>query len=88
MPLVNQLATLQKRFPREHQDIASDHLALRKISQGGKWIFREGRNNLNPASHGDIAWAGALASHAHTHAGDGWVASLVLEDGSVLNYFG
>ena len=28
------------------------------------WRFTEGRNLLNPASHGDIAWAGALASHA------------------------
>jgi hypothetical protein len=26
----------------------------------------EAFNNLNPASHCDIAWAGALATHAHT----------------------
>jgi hypothetical protein len=29
------------------------------------WAFSEGRNSLNAASHCDIAWAGALATHAH-----------------------
>jgi len=29
-------------------------------------MFTEGRNTFNPASHCDIAWAGALATEAHT----------------------
>jgi hypothetical protein len=37
---------------------------LRKIYSGKRWVFTEGRNLLNAASHGDIAWAGALATHA------------------------
>jgi hypothetical protein len=39
---------------------------LRKAHNGTKWAFGEGRNSLNEASHCDIAWAGALATHAHT----------------------
>ncbi len=64
--LMNQLATAQKRFPQNQQDIAADYFALRKSFAGSKWAFSEGRNSANPASHCDIAWAGALASHAHT----------------------
>ena len=64
--LMNQLASAQKRFPRSEPDIAADFFALRKAYSGVKWVFSEGRNNHNPASHCDIAWAGALASHAHT----------------------
>ena len=63
--LMNQLATAQKRFPRSEQDIAADFFALRKHYQGTRWTFSEGRNHLNPASHCDIAWAGALATEAH-----------------------
>jgi hypothetical protein len=63
--LMNQLATAQKRIPRSHQDIASDYFALRKEHSGTRLIFSEGRNNLNSASHCDIAWAAALSSHAH-----------------------
>ena len=63
---MNQLATAEKRFPRSEQDIAADYFALRKTFHGNKWIFSEGKNSFNPASHCDIAWAGALASHAHT----------------------
>jgi phage FluMu gp28-like protein len=63
--LMNQLATAQKRFPQQHQDIAADFFALRKSFQSTRWLFSEGRNQLSPASHCDIAWAGALASHAH-----------------------
>jgi phage FluMu gp28-like protein len=63
--LMNQLATAQKRFPHGEQDIAADYFALRKAYSGTKWIFSEGPNPLNPASHCDIAWAGALATHAH-----------------------
>jgi phage FluMu gp28-like protein len=63
--LMNQLATAQKRFPRGEQDIASDYFALRKVYQGSRWVFTESPNSLNPASHCDIAWAGALATEAH-----------------------
>ncbi len=64
--LMNQLSTGEKRFPKSHQDIAADYFALRKNFNGKKWTFTEGRNHHNPASHCDIAWAGALASEAHT----------------------
>jgi hypothetical protein len=63
---MNQLATAQKRFPRIEQDIAADFFALRKLYQGTRWVFSEGPNHLNKPSHCDIAWAGALATHAHT----------------------
>ena len=64
--LMNQLATAQKRFPKSHQDIAADYFALRKVFHGSRWIFMEGNNSSNPASHCDIAWAGALATHANS----------------------
>ena len=63
---MNQLSVAQKRFPRSEQDIAADYFALRKTHNGTKWVFSEGRNIHNPASHCDIAWAGALATFAHT----------------------
>jgi hypothetical protein len=56
----------EKRLPRGHQDIAADYFALRKVHTGSRWTFNEGRNTLNLPSHCDIAWAGALASHAHS----------------------
>jgi hypothetical protein len=62
---MQQLSSAQKRFPHSEQDIASDFFALRKHYQATRWIFSEGTNTLNPASHCDIAWAGALATHAH-----------------------
>ena len=65
--LMNQLAAAEKRFPQNHPDIASDYFALRKAHRGAKWVFHEGHNPLNPNSHCDIAWAGALASEAHAH---------------------
>ncbi len=63
--LMNQLATSRKRFPSKHQDIAADYFALRKMYEGSRWIFTEGKNANNPVSHCDIAWAGGLASEAH-----------------------
>src|SRR5207237_10321139 len=63
--LMNQLSVAQKRFPKSEQDIAADYFALRKSYTGAKWVFSEGRNLYNPASHCDIAWAGALATAAH-----------------------
>ena len=63
--LMNELSVAGKIIPDgDHDDIAQDFFSLRKIYQGGKWVFSAGRNNLNPASHGDIAWAGALSSEA------------------------
>lgn len=62
--LMNQLSTAEKIFPTDHDDIAQDYFCLRKTYTGGRWVFTAGRNNLNPNSHGDIAWAGALATEA------------------------
>lgn len=64
--IMNQLAIAEKRFPKSEADIAADYFALRKTHNGSKWAFSEGRNTLSPVSHCDIAWAGALATHAHT----------------------
>jgi phage FluMu gp28-like protein len=63
--LMNQLSVAEKRFPRSEADVAADYFALRKTHTGTKWAFSEGRNALHAASHCDIAWAGALATHAH-----------------------
>src|SRR5262249_31647769 len=82
--LVNQLATAQKRFPKSEQDIAADFFALRNHSQGTRWSFSEGPNHLNPASHCDIAWAGALATHAHTERKATVGAAVLLDNGLVL----
>jgi len=64
--LMNQLSGAEKRFPKSQFDIAADYFALRKSHTGTRWVFSEGRNIHNPASHCDIAWAGALATYAHT----------------------
>ena len=79
--LMNQLSIAGKRFPSAEQDIAADFFALRKLHNGTRWIFTEGRNTLNPASHCDIAWAGALATHAHTQRQGGIGAAVVHETG-------
>jgi phage FluMu gp28-like protein len=79
--LMNQLSVSEKRFPRAHADIAADFFALRKVHTGTRWIFNEGRNTLNPASHCDIAWAGALASFAHAeNKGGGGLVAYVAHD--------
>ena len=62
--LMNQLAYAEKVIPTGHDDIAQDFFAIRKAFAGGKLVFSAGRNALNPASHCDIAWSGALASRA------------------------
>lgn len=72
--LMNQMAVAEKQWPKthdviierdnRHRDIAADYFALRKIFQGGRWIYSEGPNNFNQASHCDIAWAGGLSSKA------------------------
>ena len=85
--LMNQLSVAEKRFPKSAQDIAADYFALRKSHTGTKWVFSEGRNSYNPASHCDIAWAGALATFAHTERKCEVGAAVLMEDGSV-RYFG
>ncbi len=52
---------------------------------GTRWNFSEGKNLLNPASHCDIAWAGALSTFAHMENKTCGVGAAVLQDdGSVL----
>jgi len=69
--LMNELSVAEKIIPTGEDDIAQDYFSLRKNFAGGRWIFSEGRNNLNPLSHCDIAWAGALASRADESAEGG-----------------
>src|SRR5262249_41513841 len=83
--LMNQLSVAGKRFPKSEQDIAADFFTLRKSFTGTKWIFSEGPNTLNPASHCDIAWAGALATHAHTERKCSAGAAVLLEDGTIFD---
>jgi phage FluMu gp28-like protein len=83
--LMNQLSVAGKRFPKSEQDIASDYFALRKSFTGSKWVFSEGTNTLNPASHCDIAWAGALSTHAHTERRCTAGAAVLFEDGTIFD---
>ncbi|HWH70186.1 MAG TPA: hypothetical protein VNT26_12430 [Candidatus Sulfotelmatobacter sp.] len=62
-------------------DIAADYFALRKNFTANKWVFSEGRNACNPASHCDIAWAGALASYAHTQRRSSIGAAVLMGNG-------
>ena len=61
---MHQLSVAEKIFPQSEPDVAQDYFSLRKIYSGKTWKFTEGRNQLNPASHCDLAWAGALATRA------------------------
>jgi len=65
----DQLSVAEKIFPKGEPDVAQDFFSLRKMFAGKAWKFSGGRNLLNPASHGDIAWVGALASHAAEKGG-------------------
>jgi phage FluMu gp28-like protein len=69
--LMNRLTVAEKQFPKDEPDVATDFFAMRKIFHGKRWVFTEGRNTLNPASHCDIAWGGALADKADAQAGTG-----------------
>jgi len=62
--LMLRLANAEKHWPREEKDITADYFALRKTYSGKRWVFSEGSNSFNPASHCDIAWASALADKA------------------------
>lgn len=72
--IMNQLAVAEKQWSDEDQDISSDYFALRKTFQGKRWHFGESANPMNQHSHCDIAWAGALSTHAAAQAGApfGW----------------
>lgn len=80
--LMNQLTVAEKVFPagEEHADIAQDYFSMRKTYAGKRWVFSEGRNNLNPASHCDIAWAGALATEADKQTSANCAAFLIGDD--------
>ncbi len=65
-----------KKHDLGEQDIAADFFALRKSFAASRWLFSESRNDLNPNSHCDIAWAGALATHAHME-NRCWVGAMV-----------
>jgi hypothetical protein len=80
---MNQLSVAEKRFPAGEPDIAADYFALRKFYNGTRWVFTEGRNTFNPASHCDIAWASALATHAHVENKGSVGAAIILEDGTI-----
>lgn len=62
--LTAQFASGERRIPEDEPDVAQDFFALRRSWQGKSWIYTESSNPLNPASHCDIAWAGALAHEA------------------------
>lgn len=68
--LMNQLSVAEKVFPKSEPDVAQDYFAMRKVYQGKRWVFTEGRNLLNAASHCDMAWSGALASKADAVGGE------------------
>ncbi len=57
-----------------------DDVVLRKNFTGSKWLFTEGRNPHNPASHCDIAWAGALATFAYTENTTSGVSAAVAHE--------
>lgn len=80
--LMNQLTVAEKVIPAdtEHADIAQDYFSMRKTYAGKRWVFSEGRNNLNPASHCDIAWAGALATEADKQTTANCAAFLIGDD--------
>jgi phage FluMu gp28-like protein len=78
--LMNQLSSAEKHFPKDQPDIAADFFALRKNFTGSKWVFTEGRNHNNLASHCDIAWAAALATFAHTENRTSGVRVAVLHE--------
>jgi len=75
--LMTQMQVAEKQWPSAEKDIATDFFALRKLVSNGKWRFSEGTNQLNPHSHCDIAWAGALSTKASSQAGSGYSAVLI-----------
>jgi len=61
--LMSQLSETRRILPDDNgnKDIAQDYYAMKKEYKGKRWHFSEGKNSLNPNSHCDIAWAGALS---------------------------
>jgi phage FluMu gp28-like protein len=86
--LMNQLAMAEKIMPTGEDDIAQDYFSIRKNFAGGRWVFSEGRNNLNPASHCDIAWAGALATKARESSEGGAFTKETLGAVQIANVVG
>mgnify|MGYP001600720509 CR=1 FL=1 len=73
---MTRLASVEKRFPRDWQDVAYDYFAVKKITVGNRFVFTEGANMFNPNSHCDIAYSGALAGES-AKLGTGYSATLI-----------
>lgn len=59
-------------IPLENPEVKADLAALKKeTTTGGRLIFTEGKNEILPASHCDIAWSCALALYAATQLDGG-----------------
>ncbi len=69
--LMTQLQGGEKKFSKHEPDLASDYYAIQKVYINRKWVFKNGKNQLNEASHCDIAWAGGLSSYAASQKIDG-----------------
>ena len=55
----------KQQIPLEMPEVKTDLAAIKKETTGaGRLLFTEGRNELLPASHCDIAWSAALALFA------------------------
>jgi phage FluMu gp28-like protein len=72
---MNQLSSGEKLIPRNQADIAQDFFTVSRVWNGSKWIFTEGRNALNPASHADINWGSALSSRAAKNTSEGFTSA-------------
>jgi phage FluMu gp28-like protein len=68
--LMAELTSGQCLLAREEHDVAMDIFALQKQVVNNTLVFTESANPLNAASHCDMAWSKALASHADSGAGN------------------
>src|SRR5205823_2422540 len=73
-----------KTHPQERAGRRRRLLGPAQNAHRNKVVFSEGRNIHNPASHCDIAWAGALATHAHTERKCSGGAAVVHEHGNII----
>jgi REP element-mobilizing transposase RayT len=71
------LGTYTSRFNRRHKEFG--HVFPGRY----KSLIVDGSGNGNPASHCDIAWAGALATHAHTERKCSVGPAVLNDDGSI-----
>jgi phage FluMu gp28-like protein len=61
-----------QQIPLEYPEVKADLAAVKKETTSvGRLIFAEGRNELLPASHCDLAWSAALALYAAQELDDG-----------------